>query len=351
MRNLTPQESNESTFQRSPHNKQNPYTMISNDLIRDQNLSLECRGLIIYLLSHNDGWCIRISQLLDHLKPQMGRDKLRRLIREAANAGYMRVENVPHRNLIRLVYYVSETPEFKECFRETGFQGPGASGADKTPPKNTITKKEQVNTYLNKSIVSEPAEPAGRPISFSKPKKEIQAEMPLSPLTQYFYEKLIEINPKLKQPNLKKWDQEMLRAQTVDGRTEEELRKAIDYLVRQHKEGKKEFTWAKAVASPDKLRKHFASIWLEMNHKTEDKKKEESQDHKVNVIKENREWAKTMRIKVAASLPEDMFFNVADTAVSFGDRSRKTHYVLGYSENGFKETVNGYFYKRGIKLN
>ena len=104
-------------------------------------------------------------------------------------------------------------------------------------------------------------------ISYSKVEnKEEKFEPPseVSNLTRFFYEKLKEINPKIREPNLKKWDEEMHRLKSVDARTDEEVRQTITFIVEEHKTSTKDFTWAKAIASPAKLRKHFASIWLTM---------------------------------------------------------------------------------------
>src|SRR5947209_14298432 len=44
----------QATIERCPHDGENPFAQISRDLIRNKTISLECRMLIIYLLSMSD---------------------------------------------------------------------------------------------------------------------------------------------------------------------------------------------------------------------------------------------------------------------------------------------------------
>lgn len=113
-------------IQRCPHDAENPYTMIKNDLIRDSSISPACRWLIIYLLSNSSSWKINIKQIRNHLKGFAGKNKVYGLFKEALNAGYLKKEYLKEGNLIRKVLYIiSETPKFKKCLRspENGESG------------------------------------------------------------------------------------------------------------------------------------------------------------------------------------------------------------------------------------
>jgi hypothetical protein len=135
---------NEFTIQRCPHDKENPYAQISRDLIRDESISPECRWLIIYLLSMSDNWSIRIKQLIAHLKPHIGRDKVYRLINQAIEAGYMKKEIDREGNLNRGIrYFVSESPKFKKTSRLTEIPDSAIGNtADKHYKKEHKVKKE-----------------------------------------------------------------------------------------------------------------------------------------------------------------------------------------------------------------
>lgn len=93
-------------------------------------------------------------------------------------------------------------------------------------------------------------------------------------LTIFFFDKLKEINPKIKPPNWKKWDDCMRRILVTDKRPEDEVKQVIEYIAIQHNESDRDFTWSQAVQSPEKLRKHYAAIWLEMNKKRKETKQQ-----------------------------------------------------------------------------
>jgi hypothetical protein len=115
---------NESVFQRCPHDKENPYVMVSRSLIRDKNISPNCRMLIIYLLSNADGWQIKARELINSFQGYLGRDKIYEIIQEAIDAGYMKREETTVNNLKKYTYYISEFKKFFRCSdpQDTGNQ-------------------------------------------------------------------------------------------------------------------------------------------------------------------------------------------------------------------------------------
>lgn len=312
----------QATFQRCPRDSENPYSMISNSLIRDESISPDCRWLIIYLLSNKDNWKIKMSQIINHVKRHMGRDRVYIVMNEAIKSGYIQREKIKRGNLEHITYYVSEIPELKKSFRHPDFQDPEIQDTENTHYKNTICKKNQ-----EKNTVFEPA----------------------VELTHFFFEKLQEINPKIKKPDLTKWAQEIDRLIKIDSREESEVRQVVDFIVEQHKNPKREFTWSKAVSSPQKLRKHFAAIWLEMNTKAPEKKKEDAEEKKIKTIEENRKWTKDISKKLPAILDAegDVKFMVTEYSVTMVRRKAGFHQVVGYAENGFRETVINFLRKVG----
>lgn len=104
----------EALIQRCPHDRENPYSMISNALIRDNRISPECRWLLISLLSNRDGWKISAKQLWLANKDWLGRDKIMKLINEGIQAGYIKRKNNYKNNLVCGVsYFLSEHAKFK----------------------------------------------------------------------------------------------------------------------------------------------------------------------------------------------------------------------------------------------
>jgi hypothetical protein len=123
------------TIQRCPHDKENPYTMVSTALIRDASLSPECRWLLIYLLSNAPGWKIKVKQVAAHVKGHIGRDRVRDLFNEACDAGYMRKEHV----FGNYKYYISETPKFKKCLQSPENQGTDNQGTENQSALSNIS--------------------------------------------------------------------------------------------------------------------------------------------------------------------------------------------------------------------
>jgi hypothetical protein len=74
---------------RGHHSFDDQYAQIPNAWLRDRNLSLDTIGLLAQLMSHTPGW--RISQESLAKANNVGRDSIRRMIRELVDAGYLAV--------------------------------------------------------------------------------------------------------------------------------------------------------------------------------------------------------------------------------------------------------------------
>lgn len=113
----------ESSIELSPYDQNEPYSIVPHDLIRDSSISPECRWLIIYLSSNNKDWKIHTNQVKEHVKGFIGRDRVDNLFKEAAKAGYIKIEIfLNEHNLRRYRYIVSK---FKKFFLHPDFQGTG----------------------------------------------------------------------------------------------------------------------------------------------------------------------------------------------------------------------------------
>ncbi len=146
-------------IERCPHDKENPYVMTSRNLIRDEVLSMACRWMLIYLLSHEAGWKISVKQLWNHCKQHHGggRDSVLSWIKEAMDGGYILAEEyLNENNLRRIRYFLSETPKFKKCLPRPEAQGPDGKG-----PADHTYKKEHVKE-IKKKIIKEKNSPAAQ---------------------------------------------------------------------------------------------------------------------------------------------------------------------------------------------
>jgi len=77
---------NKTQYARVEHSDK-PYTRIDNDAIRNKNLSWKARGLLTYLLSHSEGYQVRIDNL--HIFSKDGHESTLSGIKELKRAGHM----------------------------------------------------------------------------------------------------------------------------------------------------------------------------------------------------------------------------------------------------------------------
>lgn len=92
------------------------FSIISNDIITDKNLTWEARGLLIYILSKPDDWRVMIADLInqtENTRKQSKRDSVRAILGELQDTGYMRKELC--RNEAGAItgydYFVYESPQ------------------------------------------------------------------------------------------------------------------------------------------------------------------------------------------------------------------------------------------------
>ncbi len=162
---------NDIEIQRCPHDEKNPYTMIRNDLIRDNSISPNCRWLLIYLLSNNEEiWTVRISQVAKHVQGFIGRDAVYRIVNEGIQAGYIQRFEYFENNMKRYKYYISETPKFKKSLR-----CPEIQYTESQYPENQGRKEgtTQERTSLRKNIKNPPPLVPPKKAVPKKPSKDI----------------------------------------------------------------------------------------------------------------------------------------------------------------------------------
>jgi hypothetical protein len=151
---------NESTFERCPHDKQNPYVMISREMAQDKSISPKARGVLLYLLSLPSDWKIYHSQLQDGLG--VGESYVNSAMDEIVKNGYadrsrQRVKGVfqPYKYIIR---------EVKKCLPN------GENQAGFSRPENPGLQSK----HSSKQNKQQQATPAAA--GFSTSKKKIQQD-------------------------------------------------------------------------------------------------------------------------------------------------------------------------------
>lgn len=85
----TPERVKEKNIYRAPHDRENPYTLITNKLLRDTTIKHSDRGLMCQLLSWSDFHNLCIQAVVK--KSVEGRDAIRGMIDRLITAGYIRM--------------------------------------------------------------------------------------------------------------------------------------------------------------------------------------------------------------------------------------------------------------------
>lgn len=75
---------------RAPHDKQNPYTQVSNRLIKDDRVSPEALGVMTWILSNADDFVIRLKTIMKRFG--IGRDKASGILKELETLQYIERE-------------------------------------------------------------------------------------------------------------------------------------------------------------------------------------------------------------------------------------------------------------------
>ncbi len=162
-----------------------------------------------------------------------------------------------------------------------------------------------------------------------------------------FNELIRKLNPAIleKTPaQLKKWDKVFDLMIRIDKRSEEDIMKILEFIEWDHSNSTTDFRWSSAVQSPEKLRKHFASIHERMVKKPKEQIKREEENKKIDIIKHNKEIAQLIASKLPGHVKH--LFKVDDYHVSF--KSGNSWPVLAYNEHGFQDQLESSLRKCGI---
>lgn len=149
----------EETFQRCPHDKENPYAQISRSLIRDKSISPRCRWFLIYCLSYDNNWKISIPYFIR--EQDLSKDVMYAIIDEALRAGYLKRESFNSKGLKRYRYFISEEPKFKNIL--PCLENPDTVCPDTEKPDST--KEQLTNPQPTHEQISSPISPPSSSIS------------------------------------------------------------------------------------------------------------------------------------------------------------------------------------------
>ncbi|GAB2703926.1 hypothetical protein [Kitasatospora kifunensis] len=120
------------------------FTVFSNRVLQDRQLSFTARGLLVDLLSRPDGWREDGRQMADS-SPQ-GRSAIRKALNELTQAGYYRVDRVRMPDgTLRSEVHVFDTPQRPDL---PGVTPPGSGGPEPGPPDVPYVKNQEKEPTL-----------------------------------------------------------------------------------------------------------------------------------------------------------------------------------------------------------
>ncbi len=142
-------EINSECIHRCPHDKENPFTSITNKLLQNSDLSFEALGLLCYLLSNSFKWKTCRSAIGRQRK--IGEHKLKRIFDELIEHGYLTMTFINGKNGNRQVKYLfSESNKFKKIVPHLDFPGPVFPGTTKEQVLlNTTTTNDNACDMLS----------------------------------------------------------------------------------------------------------------------------------------------------------------------------------------------------------
>ena len=123
------------TFRRAKHDKQNPYVMISREMLHDKSISPKAKGVLCYLLSLPNDWKIYHTHLMNAL--DVGKDYLDSAIDELLASGYATRSRERVKGLFQPYQY--EISEFKIFIPEREIPL-GELNRDEMPPQDSFNQ-------------------------------------------------------------------------------------------------------------------------------------------------------------------------------------------------------------------
>ena len=155
-----------------------PYTRIDNDVIRNKNLSWKARGLLAYLLSHSEGYQVRIDSL--HTFSKDGHGATLSGIKELKDAGHMyfvKKQDPQTKQWLAGYWVISERPERPNSLAaENPKSGKPCGRVILRSENRVLYKKDQEEKNNNKKeglkekkdFSEKSFDPEGLPVRFEK---------------------------------------------------------------------------------------------------------------------------------------------------------------------------------------
>lgn len=190
------------------------YTVISNHILEDENLTLKAKGLFAYMWAKSDDWNFYVTELVKHSK--CGRDQVMSALDELERNGYLirsRNRNELGQLTNKSTWLLSDTP--KKSWIEQ---------------KNKKAKKDKLKKTVNKSVDNSTKPKSEKP-TLEKPTLENPTLLNTN-ITKYLSNKVLSYSLSKSPSKIKLVDKTPIQ----DYEREEKLNQIIFYLNRKRAE-------------------------------------------------------------------------------------------------------------------
>lgn len=302
------------------------FVIIPHDLARDMTLSFECRGLLSYLLTHNqDKYTIRMPYIIKMMQGVTGKQKIYSILTEAINAGFILRKTVKIGNLSVIRYVVSSKPKFKKCFRRPENQDAG----DQDPGKQDVLEEQPLSIDKgknNKDISSYKVSPVEAPLP-----KKVAVRVDPSPaareLSEHLLKRIKYVNPDFSEStaNWPKTFDQMLKNKSPD-----HLNSLIDWAFNDQ-------FWYTVITSAGNFKKNLPKLEAKWNNPQSQKK-----SSNFTVKKETKsEWKKESEISRAPISAKDTLTPASrQLAKELGEKMLRESMNGGRKEKGFSSLLD-----------
>lgn len=132
--------SNTTNYNRCEHSMEYPYTMLSNDLIKDQRLNLLEVGIMTYLLSNSDTYIINTSYIQRICG--IGQDRFYKAIKHLTDLGYL----IKNQRKGSTNWIVNENPSY---------QPKNENNSENTSVESTISENTSIESTISENTIGE----------------------------------------------------------------------------------------------------------------------------------------------------------------------------------------------------
>ena len=118
------------------------YSLVSNELARDPSISLQAKGLYLYLRSHREGWSMSTERIAEALG--VARKTVTKYVQELEAAGYLEREqaHVPGGDFGSMLYTLHSLALGKKGANAKRAHAPNSARAESTQHKKTNSYKK-----------------------------------------------------------------------------------------------------------------------------------------------------------------------------------------------------------------